>query len=322
MLQNYGIDPSDGQLKKISKIKNGKSLLDSAELTEDGIKIEGLTDEIYTEVRKRVRSALVTINGMMSTEDKNAVGTNMYLSSAMMFKNWLPGLISARFKNFSTNEFGDYDVGRMKVAFGEFTGKGLMPRLKAFGNLAKEVINMGYFDTHVSQERSEHFYNEYIRKNRLTKEQLSLEDFIELRVAKLKGMAAELRVYLSFALLVFGMRAALPDDEEDPMYKIAVIGYRMLNRGYLEVSFFLSPASVQQVGQNILPHIRMITDLYNLLNNTIEEAGYLITGEEPTKAEDRTRQLYYTSKIFPGVNKVVDMLDVWDTYNPSGRFKR
>ena len=327
-LQFFGIDPADGQIKRLSEIKKGGiSLLDTAELTDEGIKIKGLGENelTFSTFRKQVRIVSGKIKGSMPEDDKNTIGANIITASMMMFKNWMPGLISTRFKNFDTDELGEFDVGRFRVAFGEFTAKGFLPKLKAFTDLAAEVALGNYlrsakFGIKPNKEVSRKYYNEYLKANRLTADELSLKDFMELRRAKLRSMAAELRIYFSFMLLIFGTRAMLPDDEDDPMYKMAIIGYRMLNRGYLEVSFFLDPRSVTQVSYS-LPQLRLFTDIYKLVANTVEEAGYLVTGYKPTKAEDRARVGYYSSKMVPVFNKFYDFIDYWNTYNPDSPWK-
>lgn len=316
------------KLKKLSQIsdKTVKSLLDTAVLTDKGMEIPGLSSKEFMNFRNRVKLLATRVKGAIPNDDQNLVNSSMYISSAMLFKNWIPGLLQTRFKKFGKDEFDEFDMGRFSVMFGEFTEKGLLPKLKAFTSLLAEVTLLGAYHQTASDAITQKYYDTYVNEHRLSKDvndgnYLSFEDFKALREAKLRAMAMELRIFLTLLLMVLGARMLIPDDKDDPIRKSALVAYRMVNRTLLEVSFFLDPRSLSQVATNAIPQIRLMTDVYKLVKNTFKVGSDMITGYEPKKSEKTRRPLYYTSKMFPIVASGVDFVDAFDSYNPDSFWK-
>lgn len=315
MLQNYGLN-SEG---KVVKLKEGmKSLYELAELKDDGIYIEGLSNEEFNKFRQRVKNAATDIKGSIPNEDKNLVGTSIFTASIMMFKNWMPGLINTRFSRFKKDQFDNYDVGRFSAAFAEFTVEGIAPKIKAFRNLLGEIV---FINSGSSNEVARKLYDRYLKENIIDKSELSFEEFVELRNAKLRALGGELRMFLALLFFVFALRAALPDDKEDPARKVAIIGYRMVNRTLLEVSAFLDPRSFKQFTTNAIPQVKLLDDLLKFITNTFQEGYYDVTGQDPKKNKDRARRLYYLKRFFPVVTSFNDFLDLDDSYNPNSFIK-
>ena len=144
-----------------------------------------------------------------------------------------------------------------------------------------------------------------------------MEEFVELRKAKLKGMAKELQIYLGFLMLVFAGKAMLPEDEESVANQVVKLiaqnSFRMTQRGLLEISFFFDPNSVATILKSPIPSIRFFTDFARMLGNTWDETWDVLIGEE--SKHDKTGKLYYFSKIVPISSSAVDFFDIFDTYN-------
>lgn len=328
MAQNYGIDPTDKKIKRLSQIsdKTVKSLLDSAVLTEKGLDIPGLSPEEFQRFRQMTMIVANKIIGTIPIEDKNLVSTSLFTSSLMMFKNWIPGLARTRFAKFGRDEMGEFDGGRFSMALGEFTAKGFLPKLNAFKELMVEIATMGYYNGKVNEQVALKYYEKYCAENRISRDPnspdfLSFEDFKNLRLAKLKSLGTELGIFISFLLAVLGARMMIPDDKDDPTRKAVVIGYRMLNRGLLETSFFLDPRSATQVTTNIIPPVRLLNEITKWTRNTVKIGFDDITGYTPKKSEKTRHRGYYTSKMFPVVTSVTDFFDVWESYNADSYWK-
>lgn len=332
MLQNYGID-QDGTIKRIDKIKgeDKRSLLDRSSIVNDKFVVEGLTEAAYTHFRSIVQRAAVGIKGNMPSEDRNLVGTSIAGQALMHFRSWMPGLIEKRFKGLQYDDmFDDYDVGRFRVFFGEFSGKTLPSKLKAFGNMLGEMAMMNVYDKKgVNMEVTKKFYDRYLQENPDTT--LTIEEFVDLRKAKLKGMARELQIYLGFALMVFLGRAALPDDEDEWQNKIAKNmaenAFRMTQRGLLELSFFFDPGSITTILSRPIPTLTIINNMVKMLYNTVDETRDILVGEDYKGAifwkedkQDKTPPLYYFSKVVPIATSFNDFFDIFDTWDKSRKY--
>jgi len=337
MAENYGFDPSDGKIKLLTKIadKSVKSLIESAVLTDKGLEIPGFTDRFKEEQIKqefrdfkfKVKNQLNLIKGSIPVEDRDLSNSTLLLSSVMMFKHWMPGLIRAHYKDFKIDDEGEADVGRFSVMIGEFTAKGFLPKMAAFKDLLLEVSLCGFYKGNVNEAVTESYYKKYIDEFRLSKDPkadnfLSYDDFKALRLAKFRASAAEIRLWIVFMMMVMGARGMIPDDKEDNTRKPALILYRALNRSLLEVSFFIDPSSMMQVTSNLMPQIRIITDVMKLTKNTALVGYDLVTGNKPKKSQKTRRPFYYSSTMVPGLNKGIDFWDAWDTYVPNGFWKR
>ena len=320
VLQNWGID-KDGNIRRINK--NIKSILDTATI-KDG-QIQGLTDTQYLDLRKLMTNAAFKIKGNASKEDQNLIGTNMFLHMLMQFRNWMPGLLGTRFEGLKyKEEYDDLDVGRFRVLFGEFTKKGLLPKLKTFGNLLAETASFGIykgFTKSGNTELAQRYYNKLIKENPKLRGKITIEQLMELRKQKLKGMATELQFVVGMYVLVAMISATIPDEDKDKYKKfMAMNSYRMMNRGLLELTFFFDPRSLSYIIERPLPMWKNIPDAIKMISNTLDE-GRDWLWEEDYKGfmkwqrdnNDLTGKMHYTTKMIPA-RAITDIFDVFDTF--------
>jgi hypothetical protein len=323
MMHRFGIE-EDGKVTRLDKIKgeDKRSLIERAVIKDDKMSIEGLSEKQFVRFRAMIQRAAVGIKGNIPQEDRNLIGTSLAGQALMQFRNWMPGLIEKRFKAMDYDHlFEEHDVGRFRVFAGEFTAKGVMPKLKAFTKLIGEVAMMNIYDKKgVNMEVTQKFYDKYIMEN--PESTLTIEEFVELRKSKLKGMAKELQIYLGFMMMVFAGKAMLPEDEDSVANRalklIAQNSYRMTQRGLLEISFFFDPSSVMTILKSPIPSIRIFNDLRKMLVNTFDETRDVIFGEDVV--QDKTPKLYYFGKIVPISSSAVDFFDIFDTYNKDRGF--
>jgi len=319
MMNRWGIDDS-GNIERLDnnfKGKDKRSILERMGVKDDKPFIDGLTEKQFIRFRKMIQAAAVGVKGNMPEEDRNLIGTTLMGQALMQFRNWMPGLIRKRFKDLQyDNLFEEYDVGRFRVFFGEFTAKGVLPKLGAFTKLLGEVAMMDIYNKKgINMEVTTKFYNDYMTKNPTST--LTIEEFVELRKAKLQGMAKELQILLGFVLLVAAGKAYIPEDEDSPLSKAAALAtqniFRTSQRGLLELSFFFSPKSVATIVKSPIPSARIFNDLSKMLRNTLDESRDYIFGEE--SAHDKTPAFYHISKMVPVSSSAVDFFDIFETYN-------
>jgi len=321
MMHRWGIN-KDGKVTRLDKLTeedtDKRSLIERSSIKDDKFEIDGLNEQQYIRFRRMIQAAATGIKGNMSQEDLNLIRTSLMGQAFMQFRNWMPGLITKRFKNLQYDDlWDDYDVGRFRVFWGEITAKGLKPKLGAFTRLLGEVTMIyGYEKSGINKDVTQRFYDKYVVANPQT--DLTLEEFAQLRLDKLKGMARELQIYIGMMLMVAGGKAFIPERDEEALTKatrlLAQNTYRVAQRGFLEISFFFDPNSVTTILKSPLPSLRLFTNLYKMVGNTFDESFDVVFGDE---VFDRTPRLYYFSKIVPIMSSYYDFADIWETYNTS-----
>jgi len=317
MMQNYGLNES-GRITRLNKLpKDSKSLYELFQESEDGTwSIPKVASEEMARFRSMVQKQSTAIKGSVAPENKASYTRQLAGNVLMHFRGWMPGLISTRFKGLEYDPLmEDLDVGRFRVLFGEITNSGgFLNGLKEFGALLGEATITGYFgglkkiNTRATQLAFEKFKQEHPKDNTVT-----LEDFIELRKSKMRGLATELRVYFLMMMLMMLTKAMIPDDDKEKLAKFfARNGYMMANRGFLETSFFLQPSSVKQILKQPIPAASVLWDLESWGKNLASESYQHISGDINKK--DRTPFGYYTAKMIPLGKPITDVFDVFDTF--------
>ena len=80
------------------------------------ITIPGVSEEELANYRIMIIEHNRTLNGQMSNENKAGYRRDTILKSFMMFKTWIPKLISARALDIHKNiELDEWEYGRMRV---------------------------------------------------------------------------------------------------------------------------------------------------------------------------------------------------------------
>ena len=244
----------------------------------------------------------------------------------------------------------ELDGGRYKVVMGElFHGSegsstmnilghevkiktSVKERVKAFTILLGEIalslpvasrLNKSgtLFRKYQSTEAGKHYYNKFLVENpQIKRSELSFEDFMDFRIAKLNGMAKELAIILSFWLILALSKAMIPDDDEDTVSKnLARNTYKIIRKGLLEVTFFTDPTSVQSLINSPVASFRTLVDIKKIIVNTLDVISDLPKSyDNPNKAiwskgkNDNSPAFYYTSGKIPVINTIVNWLDLFD----------
>lgn len=314
MMKNYGV--KDGKIVKganntlldlFTKDANGQYSLDIPK------------DELYR-FRQMVLKVGTQIKGSIPQDDKMGISQSIYGYSLMFFKNWMIPLGKDEFGKLRYDPIlQDFEAGRMLIAGQQIFNKG---GLKELGKLLQEFAFMGGLKK-INKDIAARYLDEYIDENpeiaqmivngEVTREQL-LEQYNELRIAKLKGAINRVRMMLGWFIVTQLLRAAVPDDDEESLQKyIAQNSYMMANRGWLETSFFLSPASANQIVTQPFMLWGLVTDTQKLLGNTFDESRDLVFGEDNN--QDKSPFTYYTITRFTPFGKpIAQVTDMYDTF--------
>ncbi len=317
MLLSYGVN--NGKIIHLSKLPEGsKSLYEHLVNDEnDNWKFEGVSVEELSKFRTGIFKLSNKIKGSVPEHMKAAYTRTIAGQILMHFRSWMPGLVSNRFKNITYDEDLDtLDVGRYRVFWGELVNSGgLLKGLKEFVSILGEATITGYFNgglKKINMRATSIAFEKYKSSNPDTN--LTIVDFIELRKAKLKGMAAELRVYFLMMMITALSKSVIPDDDKDKMEMFVTRNaYLMANKGFLELSFFLQPSSITSVLKQPIPSMSIFTDIQKVIENGTQEWHDIVRGIDNKR--DKTPLGYYSStKFIPGVKVVSDVFDLYNNF--------
>lgn len=336
MMQNYGIE-EDGTVRRLSVLKNSdkRSILDRFKINSDGsAEIEGMTKEGYYKFRHAVQDTASKVKGTSADTSQGIIYASTLGEAVMQFRSWMPGLTMARFRGVHYNLATDTaDVGRFYNMYRElFTSTaGFM---KTFTQLTVNSLPIiGYFlgkNTKANEELSKIMYEEFKVEN--PESDMSFEEFVNMRIGKIRAMASELRTIIGLYILKMLARNLIPDDDEDnkdPLSFVTQIMYRVLNGAYLEASFFVDINSTLEIFSSPVASIGMIENLRKLLERSSKELVDVLSDpdlvgilpeEFQMKRTKRTPPYNrYFMKFVPLGNGISDFTNFYDDFSDKKR---
>ena len=305
MMSSYGLDEK-GKITKLDMLpKDSKSLLDLWKIDKQGnIELGNITIEQSARFRRMISKEIDRIIGASNEETLRLYKTNLGMLILMQFKNWLPGLASARFSKLKFDyDFEEFTEGRFKATFSNlWSGKDsyLSKTIKTFGFVASHIPLLGYFskyipslgglkktDEQIAQMQFESFYRENKDLFKDMSYKQAFDKFVANRNKNIKSFGRELQIMLGFMMLLLILGNAGDYDEDKEMRK--TFYYKMLNRGALELGFFFNPNDTYKIIKRPLPLLGLINDILDLkmtlpMSSTIKQLGEQFT--ELTQKED------------------------------------
>lgn len=332
MAHNYGIEEGTGRVRKLSKLPKGsKSIIELTELKNDKVVVEGLTEQGYNQFRRLVRKVTADIKGQYSNEDIFMANTHIVGQSFMMFRRWMPKMVSERFRKAKyTAEIDEVELGRFRVFTGEIIHKGILPGIGNLLSVLGEVALLGAYKHKLREGATRRYFDQFIAENpelkkRLDDGELSEEDLLEMytesRLGQIRAFAAELRMYLIVVGAIAAAGVDWDDDGEKLSEELPAIKYalKITERAALELGFWFSPSEARNLLRSPLPIMGLLLDLESLLYNTIDETRDVIVMEDykgvidwELDPKDKKPKLKYTAKFIPFINPMTKFFDYFD----------
>jgi hypothetical protein len=285
--------------KDVQELLDDKGVLKLGEVIDGEFVIPGVDkkSDSVIEFRRIVQSFTTDALGSMSEENKRLVNMNVYASSMMVFKNWIPRLVDVRIGNIKYNAASDaYEWGRMRMIFGMvFTDT-----LKSINSLQSALG--GNNDVWLEQVRGlyERKQSEY-EANTGKKLDMTEDEFIALVNQNIKNQAVDLIILLGLISLLAGLKAAAPDDDEDALvrnqYKFLLKATDKLTD---ELMYFYKPTTPLDLisGKGgIFPSIGLLDNYKKFFTNFVSENYGIITDNE--EIQDDATPIKYLMKSFP-----------------------
>lgn len=267
----YNMSEADRKLTRdkidaeVKELQDTKSLLvlgsvnSSGEFTLPGIEE---VDDTVGEFRNKIKGLSKKIIGNSTKDDINQIRTTLGGMALMQFRSWIPAMVEERFDSMKYNdELGIYTYGKTRLFFAELFSKRLPILLKGivagFGNDAIEAGKAKYQELkREAYEAGEEF-------------EITEGEFIDLYLANLRSMVAELLVVTGFAASLVAMGTLTKDDDDDKGIK------KYINRGlkkyYNEFAFYYIPTSFTELVKSPLPVIGLAEDFIRFTSAITKE---------------------------------------------------
>jgi hypothetical protein len=217
----------------------------------------------------------------------------------MMFKNWIPKLVTGRGMDIKKNvELDTWEYGRTRAFFKTvaFLGKSNITSMIDVINGTEKGLKI--LDQLLEAKKIEHY------KKTGQELEITQEEFYDLMREQLWNQSKELGLLLGTLALVFAAAAAEPPedatDEEKNKYKWWA---KTINKISDEVSFYYNPISFESIGKgSLIPSVGLLSKAFTMVGQVSSEGYGMATGDEQMMKE--AHGLKYTLNIIPGLSQI------------------
>jgi len=314
---------------KIAERKRTKSLIQLVKVDGEDISFEGVerNSETVKDFRDKIQQFTREAIGNSTPENISQINRTIVGQSLMMFKSWIPPLVTTRFGGLRYVSGKDaYDYGRMRIMGTVIRDHGLKSISTLLSYYTSGTASQGQdnlIDTakRIYQQKVEAFRKQGAFVTDVTGQlitdpstgenltafetKMTEAEFVDMYLKGFDAAVKDMLVWLSMAGILISMRVYAPDkDEEDPQTKgYFRHGLRMLDKLQDEVGFFYNPLSWQDViGGKIFPSIAVLTDIKNVIWNSTMNTFLWLNGDEDAGDKKVAKYLF---KNIPGVNQAI-----------------
>lgn len=285
---------------------------------------------IKIKFRDAAQAAQNKIKGVIPEEDKAYWQTQLLGQVVMHFKSWMPGLLRERLGKAKYNDalqlvemgrftaFGQEIYNHEQLGIAEFTKSILLPKLLELG---KHIV---WYNGGKSNARVRLAYESWLERNPQYKGKISYDEFLDAQKTQMKALIIELRILLTFAMLVALLGADF-DDDGKKFYQEMWITRKLaaiLSKTNSEISFTYNPAEFAKMIKNPIPMAGVLVDAANIVGNAYDETIDITLGEKfpapfhKPQTQDKSGFGYYTTKVVPGAGQLEKFLEIFGQEDP------
>ena len=294
----------------VKKLNKEFGILNTGEVNSKGeFEIPGINrdDASIIKLRMLIQGITTDALGSMTEANKRLIALQIYGKSAMVFKNWIPGLVDVRLGNIKYNSATDaYEWGRSRMVYRMIT----QDFYRSIDSL-KSAIG-GNDDKFIEQIRDLYIKKATDYKQDTGKElRLTESQFIDLVKQNIQNQMVDLLFYATITALLLGLKAIPPDDDEDPyvknQYKFLLKATDKLKD---EISYFYNPMSLLNlIKGSPFPSLQLLNNYQKVLSNFMIENYAIAIGDE--KLKEKTYVIKYLMKSFKWTNQASQMLPIF-----------
>ena len=297
--------------KDVERLIEEKGLLTISKLSEEGVLeipgVERKSDSII-EQRRIIQQFTSDALGSLTEENRRLINMNVYGSSLMVFKNWIPRLVDVRVGGLKYNAaYQAYEWGRYRTFYSM-----LIPDiLKTIKSLTGAVT--GNSDVWLEQVRSmfekqkEQYFNSTGKELKMTE-----SEFISLVNQNIKNQALDLMILTTLLAIGTVAKAMAPDDDEDENVKNV---YRFMlkatDKVTDEVSYFYNPMTPFNLisTKGVFPSVGILNNYANFLWDFLRENYGIIVKDD--EIIDDAKPIKYLMKSFPVSSQAASYLPMF-----------
>ena len=284
---------------RVEELKKSSALKVVSILTDEDVVIPGASEEAISECRLHIKEYNRKLNGQMTPEDMAAYRKDTILRSFMMFKTWIPPMLSERALDMQKNEItGDWEYGRTRVFIKTWVQacNWNIFRMQEIIKGSDEGLRM--LDEMLERKRNEHF------KKTGFQLEISREEFHQMIQEQLVAEAKELGLLLSTMGLVLLAGATKPPEDATDYEKNRYKWWaRLINKVSDELAFYYNPTSFMSATKgNILPSLGLLGKITAFTGALEKETrGYILDDEKMMKEAYPTK---YFLNMIPGLAQI------------------
>lgn len=280
---------------RVAELKESSSLSKIAKIENDRVVIPGVSLEELAKYRTKVVEFGRELNGQMSDTNKADYRRDTMFRSFMMFKNWMPKLISAHTLDIKKNmQLDEWQYGRTRAFVKTWAHLGLMNIGKMRAIITGTEEGLAILDEMLEAKKADYF-----RKN--GKElQITKEEFYDLIRRELSNQMKELGLLFGLMTLLLAARAAVPPDDADELTKNRYKWWmKLTNKVSDEIAFYYNPLSFEgMTSGSVIPSITLLSKAEKAIVHLSKEAyGYSTDNEEMM---DKAHPTKYFLDLVPG----------------------
>ena len=264
--------------ERVAKLKNEKALDKIAKIENDRVVIPGVSNKELAKYRTTVVEYIRTLNGQMSSDNKANYRRDTMFRSFMMFKNWIPKLVSQRVSDIKKNkELDQWEYGRMRLFIKTWAQLGFRNIFKMRQIIMGTDEGLAILNDMLQQKRED-----YYRKTGKVLD-ISEEEFYDLVRTELSNEMKELGVLFGTLALMIGAKMAIPpEEEEDPLvknrYKYIL---KSINKVTDEIGFYYNPLSTEAITRgSIIPSLGLLVKAERIIEHVLREGYGMVTDNE------------------------------------------
>lgn len=297
--------------ERVQKLKDEKALTKIVKVSESGVEIPGVNNKAMAEFRLKIQDYTRSLNGQMSSDNKANYRRNIMMRSFMMFKTWIPKLLSTRITGlkYDLNQ-EDWEYGRANLWFGTVFKYGLSAIDGTYNIIVGNEKGLVFMDELLREQQASH-YAKYGKELTITK-----EEFYDLVQQQMANQMKELGLLIGMVGLVFAAKAAEPPEDatrlERNRYKYFL---KMMHKIQDEISFYYDPTSFESITRgSILPALGLLSTAKKALFVLKDEVQGYVVGDQ--QMIDESHPTKYFINLIPGLAQGQNIL--WPMLDAEG----
>jgi hypothetical protein len=292
----------------VKKLIAEKGVLNVSELKDGKLEIPGVDrkSQSVIEFRRKVQQFTSDALGSLTEENKRLINLNVYGSSFMVFKNWIPRLVDVRFGELKYNSAADaYEWGRTRTV-AKIVSQDL---LRSLNNLKNSLVGNEQgieFIRKLYEQKRDDYERDTNKELKMTE-----DEFITLVRQNLKNQLVDVLFYATLFALSLAAKALLPDDDEDPMVKNqAKFILKATDKFKDEIGYFYNPTSILSLAsQGLFPSLSLIDNYKKVFLNSISELYGLVVQDDELVEDNQV--IKYLMRSFPISNQFASYLPMF-----------